>query len=509
MAGLMDIPGIGPYLSARHMMLDENSQRLRNVGGILELQARLGAQDEARQMAPLRRQLLESQVGELQAKQAQAARERAFRSPDNLARFVVQSNPGMPEVPNPPDEIGGGPGREAVPPSGPARLDLGALLQAGVASGVIDPIAYAKERLQENKPVSLGAGGGAVPDGNGGWTTIAPQSRPTVEGASRQVQIGDQNVTQEYRGGQWVEMARGPKFARQVAPIVNVGGGTGKPPVGYRWGPKDADGNPSLVAVTGGPADKGSGANFTPEALDMRAEQYLSGDRNALSNLGRGAQGSERIIQITNRAAELLQQRGGNPQEIGRRIAEYKANSASLASLTKSYDAITAFEQTAVRNGERLLELADKTDATGVPIVERWIRAGRQATGDPDVAAFNAQLQVYRTEAARILTNPNLSGQLTDSARKEVEHFMGPGASAQQIRGVVSLLRNDFDNRKKTLESQINTTRDRIERNVGPGQNRRATDNPPQVNAKGWKLMTDAKGNKAYVGPNKEIEEVK
>ena len=32
---------------------------------------------------------------------------------------------------------------------------------------------------------------------------------------------------------------------------------------------------------------------------------------------------------------------------------------------------------------------------------------------------------------------------------------------------------------------------------------------PPAINSKGWKLMIDAKGNKAYVGPNKEIEEVK
>jgi hypothetical protein len=32
---------------------------------------------------------------------------------------------------------------------------------------------------------------------------------------------------------------------------------------------------------------------------------------------------------------------------------------------------------------------------------------------------------------------------------------------------------------------------------------------PAPTNAKGWKLMKDAKGNKAYVGPNNEIEEVK
>lgn len=44
---------------------------------------------------------------------------------------------------------------------------------------------------------------------------------------------------------------------------------------------------------------------------------------------------------------------------------------------------------------------------------------------------------------------------------------------------------------------------------VTPQENRRASDKVPLTNARGWRLMTDAKGNKAYVGPNQEVEEVK
>lgn len=42
--------------------------------------------------------------------------------------------------------------------------------------------------------------------------------------------------------------------------------------------------------------------------------------------------------------------------------------------------------------------------------------------------------------------------------------------------------------------------------NVGPGLQPPAA--LPPVNAKGWKLLRDAAGNRAYVGPNNEIEEV-
>lgn len=220
----------------------------------------------------------------------------------------------------------------------------------------------------------------------------------------------------------------------------------------------------------------GNGGGLAPQAIDMLAREAIK-DKGVLANLGRGVQGAKDLRAITNRMAEIMESEGG--PGMAQRRQEFRADSNSLNKLTMSYDAITAFEQTAVRNGEMLKQLANKVDATGVPVVEKWIRAGRQATGDPDVAQFNAQLQVYRTEAARILTNPNLTGQLTDSARKEVEAFMGPGASAKQITGTVDLLTRDFDNRKKTLEKQMEDIRDRMTTGTGAGApQRRAGDKP-------------------------------
>lgn len=222
------------------------------------------------------------------------------------------------------------------------------------------------------------------------------------------------------------------------------------------------------------------GTGLSEAAVENLAREALK-NKDALVNIGRGRQGAEDLRKIQNRMAEILGAEGG--PGMTQRRAEIRADSNSLNKLTQSYDAVTAFEQTAVRNGEMLKQLANKVDATGVPVIEKWIRAGRQATGDPDVAKFNAQLQIYRTEAARILTNPNLSGQLTDSARKEVEHFLAPGASAQQIVGTVDLLKNDFDNRKITLEQQMDLIRDRMNKGYGagttPNPGRRATDQVP------------------------------
>lgn len=209
------------------------------------------------------------------------------------------------------------------------------------------------------------------------------------------------------------------------------------------------------------------GGGLRPEAVDMLAREAIK-DKGVLANLGRGVQGARDLQAITNRMAEIMAAEGG-PGLVQRR-AEVRADSNSLNKMTTSYDAIVAFEQTAVRNGRMLVDLANKVDQTGVPVIERWTRAGRAAVaGDPEVSQFNAQMQVYRTEAARILTNPNLTGQLTDSARHEVEHFLSGSDSAQQISAVVTLLERDFDNRKHTLEKQMDAARDRMMRGYGAG----------------------------------------
>lgn len=230
-------------------------------------------------------------------------------------------------------------------------------------------------------------------------------------------------------------------------------------------------------------------AGLAPEAIDMLAKEAIK-DKGVLANLGRGVQGARDLRAITNRMAEVLAATGG--AGMAQRRQEFRADSNSLNKLTMSYDAITAFEQTALRNGKQLVDLAEKIDITGIPVAERWIRAGRKEIGgDPDVAMFHAQMTVFRTEAARILVNPNLTGQLTDSARHEVESFLSGSDSAKQIGATVKLLERDFENRKHTLEEQMDKVRDRMTKGYGAGTQPGAT---PQAAAKDGDKATSKSG---------------
>jgi len=166
-----------------------------------------------------------------------------------------------------------------------------------------------------------------------------------------------------------------------------------------------------------------------------------------------------------------------------------QANAYSLKRLQASYDALVAFENTANRNGERLAQLAEKVDYTGVPAINRWIKAGRQSlAGDPGVTDFNIQYQAYLGEVSRAISNPNLSGVLPVTVRREFEESLPQASNAEQIRHAVNTAKQDMAVRNEEMSSQLENIKGRIR-----GEPAKATppSTPPASAAPagdGWKV---------------------
>lgn len=268
-----------------------------------------------------------------------------------------------------------------------------------------------------------------------------------------------QQATERFQNGRLELMAKAPGGRGSVAPS------------GYRAKP---DG--TLEFIPGGPADPATKVSIAgPAKLDDESARNLAieslYDPNATQGFRRD---TSTMGQIMKHRTQAMKDAGITPQDVISGRAGFKADTMSLNKITPQYDAITAFENTAIRNGKILTQLVDAVDTTGVPFVEKWIRAGRKATGDPEVAKFDAQINLYRAEVARILTQPNLSGVLTDTARKEAEEFLQGSASSKQIKDVVTLLERDFHNRKETLEDQIGAIRTRMNKRVAPREAERS-----------------------------------
>lgn len=213
-----------------------------------------------------------------------------------------------------------------------------------------------------------------------------------------------------------------------------------------------------------GPAPPPSSAaqspvELTPDALDAEARYFRK--THQFSPFGMSAQGGVRQ-RIMNRAAEMEKLEGG-AGDYAANQASYKADAASLSKLQSNRDAVVAFEGTALKNLDQFLGTARRVVDSGSPWINTPLRAvSQRGLGSADVAAFEAARRVAVNEIAKVISNPNLTGQLSDAGRREVENFIPENATLAQIYSVAQILKQDMRNRHGELDRQIGEIKGRI-----------------------------------------------
>jgi hypothetical protein len=188
-------------------------------------------------------------------------------------------------------------------------------------------------------------------------------------------------------------------------------------------------------------------------ALDQSAERYA-----ATGQLPSGFYRSpETYAAIIKRAAEL------HPEaNIAVNQAIYGADKQSLGALQKNRDSVVAFENTAGKNLDLFLTQAKKVVDSGSPLLNTPLRMISKQLGGADYPAFNAARQVAINEIAKVTSNPGLTGQLSDAARKEVESFNPNNATLRQTFAVAQVLKQDMANRHDAYDQQIKEIQGRL-----------------------------------------------
>ncbi len=197
-------------------------------------------------------------------------------------------------------------------------------------------------------------------------------------------------------------------------------------------------------------ATMGDTAGLTDAAKQMLANQLLA--TGQIPNVGSGAAGVKQRTDIANRAAAG----SSETPNLAASGANFKADSGSLAALQKNRDAVVAFENTAGKNLDLFLSKAKGIIDSGSPWINSPLRTVAQSgLGSGDLAAFNAARQVAINEIAKVTSNPGLSGQLSDSARHEVEAFIPANATLKQVYNVANVLKQDMKNRHDSYDQQL------------------------------------------------------
>jgi hypothetical protein len=201
-------------------------------------------------------------------------------------------------------------------------------------------------------------------------------------------------------------------------------------------------------------------AMLNPEAVDMEAKQFLV--TGQMPSMGFG--GSDARIQILNRAAELASEQGHTIEDYIAGRAAWKADTASLGQITKIADAVNGFENTALHNMEVAEKLMDKGAGTSLgPVVNRWLQGGKQATGDPDVAAFNTAMGTVSSEYGKIISGGSASIASTpEGAREEAAEWLNKIQSPEAINAQFAVARQDMTNRKNSLFQQKEAIQQRL-----------------------------------------------
>lgn len=244
-------------------------------------------------------------------------------------------------------------------------------------------------------------------------------------------------------------------------------------PINYRYNlPLSGAGGPGAGGPGGGPQIiPGPGASniaayqrLSPaqqKMIDQGAERFA--ETGQLPAGQRGVNAYTMLIQ--NRAAELY------PGNIAENTAAFKANQKSLETVTSTLDNLKAFEAAAGKNLDMFLDQAKGIIDTGSPWLNTPIRSlSEKGFGSADLAAINTARTVALREIARVTNDPKLSGQLSDSAREEVEGLSPQNATFAQIVRVTGILRQDMKNVESGLTQQRQNILSRLQQPGGSAE---------------------------------------
>lgn len=210
-----------------------------------------------------------------------------------------------------------------------------------------------------------------------------------------------------------------------------------------------------------------SSGNFTPEAIANAAARYnIDG---TLPPMGMGKAGSTGRSAILNKAAELASQSGLSSDDQRIQQIGNKANSAALSKIQQSQTMVGAFEKNFNRNADIALEFSQKVDRTGVPIVNKWINAGkRSVAGDPDLSAFDASVKAVSNEYAKIISGSMGNTAVAEGEIKKISDLLNAAQTPEQMKSVIQLMQRETQNRMKGFDEEKAALRNTMKSGAKP-----------------------------------------
>lgn len=187
---------------------------------------------------------------------------------------------------------------------------------------------------------------------------------------------------------------------------------------------------------------------------DLEAGYRYFSDGTLPPNMGRGQQGSAQATRIRDISAAISQNLGISPDEVRSNQLAFKGGGAALTQLMRREAQIGANVRNFDFNADQVLQLSDKVDRTGTPVVNAWMNAGRRSvSGNPQLSAFDTAVKSTVNEFAQIVGGTT-AGATTEGEKKKAEGLLNAAQTPEQIKSVINQMRIESQNRMKSFADQ-------------------------------------------------------
>ncbi|MHB8815841.1 MAG: hypothetical protein ACYDAE_21625 [Steroidobacteraceae bacterium] len=205
------------------------------------------------------------------------------------------------------------------------------------------------------------------------------------------------------------------------------------------------------------------GGGLTDDAKRLAAEQYLA--TGQLPAMYRDQKGRAAIMDL---AAQIQKERGGDVADVPGARAGFKADASSLQQRQRFVDAGNQFIKNMVKQADLVDSLMTKGTASGVPVINKWIQAGRKGlTGDPDVTALDTAIRGLAREHQRIVTGVTSNAQLHVAAQQTADELLNIAQTPKQMRAAIKVMREEAKNAVDAGNAEVAEIRTRMRGSTG------------------------------------------
>jgi len=210
------------------------------------------------------------------------------------------------------------------------------------------------------------------------------------------------------------------------------------------------------------------------DSADFQARFYL---RTGQIPAGFGGQAMR--SQIIEKATQIANENNTSVDDILSGRATLKADTGSLAAVTKQKNAAEGYERGAMKSLDLAVSLIPPTpEPLDTQTLTRWARTGATEFGEVAVPKYQAALITALDQYAKVLSGATGAQGSTDSARTLALSLIPPGATSKQIPGIVDVLRKDMANKVGGYNEQISSLQEGI---AHPGQSHKGAPSSPGV----------------------------